>query len=307
MAQNDTAQTTMFGIEEEAEKSSPANAFESAAQSIKGNYGLKFDEKLKPKLGTIWQIGRHRLMCGDSSTNDVEKLLDGKTIQLIHTDPPYNVNMNPEGDWGGDTEARGRKKADGKAAKSRKLVGDHISDMEFGKLLCWWFRNAGTALDPGRNFYIWGGFSNLENYPYAIRCGWLHWNQLIIWVKNMKVLTRLDFMGQSEICFYGWKSRKGYEHRKPPSGTSEVWCVENVPRQHMVHMTEKPVEIPRMAIEYSSDEGENVLDLFGGSGSTLIAAEETNRNAYLMEYDERYAEVILARCNELGMDIKEIR
>jgi len=112
-------------------------------------------------------------------------------------------------------------------------------------------------------------------------------------------------MGQHEICFYGWKAKKGYTHQCSASGISDVWQEDNVPGPHMVHLTEKPVSIPKRAIEYSSDKGEIVLDSFGGSGSTLIAAEETGRQARLMEIDVTYCEVILARCHYMGMDIKK--
>ncbi len=302
-------QLSFFDTTDESEEAPPV----AKRADLPSEYGLDFNPQHKATMGDLWRIDDHRLLVGDSGKLSNMGILCGKeTIQLVHSDPPYNVCVQPEGDWGGNTEERGRKKADGKTAKSRKLVGDFLSTMEFGKRLSWWFRCMESVLDKGRSFYIWGGFSNLENYPPAIKSAFLHWHQIIIWVKNMKVLTRLDFMGQSEIAFYGWKARKGEERRffageyigekKPP----DVWSIDCVPRQQMIHLTEKPVEIPRRAIEYSSEKGENVLDLFGGSGSTLVAAAALGRRAFLMEYDETYATVILARCNNLGMEIKKL-
>jgi DNA modification methylase len=119
-------------------------------------------------------------------------------------------------------------------------------------------------------------------------------SQCIIWVKGHPVITRKDFMGDHEWCFYGW--RKGSAHVfLGPNNVTDVWSVKKVNPQSMIHLTEKPVELASRAIEYSSRRGENVLDLFGGSGSTLIAAEQTARRAYLVELDPLYCDVIVQR------------
>jgi len=118
--------------------------------------------------------------------------------------------------------------------------------------------------------------------------------QAIIWVKEHPVLTRKDFMGNHEWAFYGW--REGAAHKFfGPANAPDVWSVKKVNPQSMIHLTEKPVELAVRAMQYSSLVGENVLDLFGGSGSTLIAAEQTGRKAYLMELDPLYADVIVQR------------
>jgi DNA modification methylase len=122
----------------------------------------------------------------------------------------------------------------------------------------------------------------------------LYFSQAIIWVKEHPVLTRKDFMGNHEWCFYGW--REGAAHVfLGPNNAVDVWPVKKVNPQSMVHLTEKPVELAVRAMQYSSRTGENVLDLFGGSGSTLIAAEQTGRRAFLMELDCLYADVIVQR------------
>jgi DNA modification methylase len=122
----------------------------------------------------------------------------------------------------------------------------------------------------------------------------LYFSQAIIWVKGHPVLTRKDFMGNHEWCFYGWREGKAHVYLGPNNAV-DVWSVKKINPQSMVHLTEKPVELAVRAIQYSSRAGENVLDLFGGSGSTLIACEQTKRHAYLMELDELYCDVIVQR------------
>ena len=274
--------------------------------------------------GDLWILGNHRLLCGDSSkAEDVNRLLEGATIHLCNTDPPYNVRVEPRSNNAiaaglssfpasnaiEAADARGmhhqgfdlaRHKSKAHAthrklrAKDRPLVNDFVSDEEFDRLLEAWFGNIARVLAPGRSFYIWGGYANCANYPPVLKRCELYFSQAIIWVKEHPVLTRKDFMGNHEWCFYGW--REGAAHKfYGPSNVSDVWSVKKVNPQSMVHLTEKPVELAVRAIQYSSLAGENVLDLFGGSGSTLIAAEQTGRNAYLMELDPLYCDVIVQR------------
>jgi DNA modification methylase len=122
----------------------------------------------------------------------------------------------------------------------------------------------------------------------------LYFSQTIIWVKEHPVLTRKDFMGNHEWCFYGW--REGAAHQFfGPSNATDVWSVKKVNPQNMVHLTEKPTELAVRALQYSARPGEHVLDLFGGSGSTLIAAAQTGRRAFVMEIDPLYCDVIVQR------------
>jgi DNA modification methylase len=122
----------------------------------------------------------------------------------------------------------------------------------------------------------------------------LYFSQALIWVKQHPVLTRKDFMGNHEWCFYGWREGAAHVYLGPNNAT-DVWNVKKVNPQSMVHLTEKPVELATRAIQYSSRPNENVLDLFGGSGSTLVACEQTGRKAFLMELDPLYCDVIVAR------------
>ena len=264
--------------------------------------------------GDLWILGDHRLLCADSSKPaDVDRLLDGQPIHLVNTDPPYNVKVEPRSNnaiAAGLSSFEGAKhhqKLDverhpGKAkptqkklrAKDRPLANDFVSDEEFDRLLDAWFGNAARVLEPGRAFYIWGGYANCANYPPFLKKHGLYFSQAIIWDKQHPVLTRKDYMGAHEWCFYGW--REGAAHQFfGPNNATDLWAVKKVNPQSMIHLTEKPVELAVRAMQYSSRTGENVLDLFGGSGSTLMAAEQTGRKAFLMELDCLYADVIVKR------------
>jgi DNA modification methylase len=179
-------------------------------------------------------------------------------------------------------------------ARDRPLVNDLVSAEEFNRLLHAWFANLARALAPGRSFYLWGGYSNLPNYPPALAANGLFFSQAIVWNKLHPVLTRKDFMGCFELAFYGWRAGGAHQFFGP-NNALDLWEVKKVNPQSMVHLTEKPVELAVRALQYSSRPGENVLDLFGGSGSTLIAAEQTGRRAFVMELDPLYCDIILQR------------
>ena len=263
--------------------------------------------------GDLWILGNHRLLCGDSSKpGDVDRLLDGADIHLANTDPPYNVKVEPRSNnaiAAGNSSfqqthhqkldlARHPEKAKAThakmRAKDRPLENDFVTDEEFDRLLDAWFGNIARVLLPGRGFFIWGGYANLGNYPPFLKKHGLYFSQSIVWDKQHPVLTRKDFMGSFELAFYGWNEGAAHKYFGPNNAT-DLWHVKKVNPQSMVHLTEKPVELAVRAIEYSSKPGENVLDLFGGSGSTLIGCEQTGRNAFLMELDAAYADVICER------------
>jgi DNA modification methylase len=179
-------------------------------------------------------------------------------------------------------------------ARDRPLANDFLSEEDFNRLLDAWFGNFARVLQPGRGFYIWGGYANLGNYPPYLKAHGLYFSQAIVWNKEHPVLTRKDFMGCFELAFYGWKEGAAHQFFGP-NNALDLWSIKKVNPQSMVHLTEKPVELATRAMEYSSRSGENVLDLFGGSGSTLIAAEQTGRKAFLMELDPLYCDVIVQR------------
>lgn len=263
--------------------------------------------------GDLWLLGKHRLLCGDSSKpEDVDRLLAGAHIHLVNTDPPYNVRVEPRSNnaiaaglssfetthhqsldlarYPEKSQPTTRKLR----AKDRPLANDFVSDEEFERLLHSWFGNLARVLSPGRSFYIWGGYANCANYPPVLKATGLYFSQAIIWDKQHPVLTRKDYMGAHEWCFYGWREGAAHQFFGPTNAT-DLWAIKKVNPQNMIHLTEKPVELASRAMEYSSKPGENVLDLFGGSGSTLIAAEQTGRKAFLMELDPPYCDVIVQR------------
>ncbi|MCG3178629.1 MAG: hypothetical protein BIFFINMI_00957 [Phycisphaerae bacterium] len=284
------------------------------------------------KPGDLIILGNHRLLCGDSSSEaDVDRLLDGARIHLVNSDPPYNVRVEPrsnnavaaglssfEGpkvDYRGEDGHRADRKKSGLMhhqsfdearfgkrkptdrklrPKDRPLANDFVSDEDFDRMLRAWFGNMARVLEPGRGFYIWGGYANLGNYPGPLKDSGLYFSQGIVWDKQHPVLTRKDFMGAFEIAFYGWKEGAAHQFFGPNNAT-DLWHIKKVNPQNMIHLTEKPVELAVRAIEYSSRAGENVLDLFGGSGSTMIGCEQTGRRAYLMELDPLYCDVIVQR------------
>jgi DNA modification methylase len=264
--------------------------------------------------GDLWLLGKHRLLCGDSSKpEDVDRLLNGAAIHLVNTDPPYNVKVEPRSNnaiaaglssFAGTKHhqtmdvARHSEKSQPTTkklrAKDRPLANDFVSDEQFDRLLQAWFGNLARVLVPGRAFYIWGGYANCGNYPPVLKATGLYFSQAIIWDKQHPVLTRKDYMGAHEWCFYGWREGAAHQYYGPNNAT-DLWAVKKVNPQNMIHLTEKPVELAARAMEYSSKPGENVLDLFGGSGSTLIAAEQSGRQALLMELDPLYCDVIVQR------------
>ena len=288
--------------------------------------------------GDLWILGNHRLLCGDSSSPaDVDRLLAGQVVHLVNTDPPYNVKVEPRSnnaiaaglssfpaakqraidaaDAGGMHHqgfdlARDKTKSKPTTKKlrpkDRPLANDSVSNEAFDQMLHAWFGNMARVLEPGRGFYIWVGYANLGRYPPFLKKHGLYFSQTIIWVKEHPVPTRKDFMSNHEWCFYGW--REGAPHVfLGPNNVTDVWSVKKVNPQSMIHLTEKPVELAMRAMQYSSREGEHVLDLFGGSGSTLIAAEQIGRKAFLMEIDPLYCDLIVTRWEQFtGQKAKRV-
>src|SRR5579871_5162426 len=263
--------------------------------------------------GDLWVLGKHRLLCADSAKpEDVDRLLAGAAIHLVNTDPPYNVKVEPRSNNAiaaglSSFETTHHQKLDVERhpekaqpttqklrAKDRPLANDFVSEEEFDRLLHAWFGNLARVLNPGRAFYIWGGYANVANYPPVLKAAGLYFSQAIIWDKQHPVLTRKDYMGAHEWCFYGWREGAAHQFFGPTNAT-DLWAVKKVNPQSMIHLTEKPTELAVRAMEYSSKPGENVLDLFGGSGSTLIAATQTGRRCFLMELDPLYCDVIVQR------------
>lgn len=228
------------------------------------------------KPGDIWIMGKHRLLCGDStSVTDIEKLMGGVLADVWLTDPPYNVAY------------------EGGTKDKLKIKNDNMADDQFRQFLRDAYTAADTAMKPGAVFYIW--HADLEGYNFrgaARDAGWTV-RQCLIWKKSSLVLGRQDYQWRHEPCLYGWKE-----------GASHLWAADrkqttvlefDKPSRNGEHPTMKPVALFEYQMLNNTKGGDVVLDSFGGSGTTLIAAEKNGRVARLMELDPKYCDVIVKR------------
>lgn len=228
--------------------------------------------------GDLWMLGKHRLLCGDATQPaDVKRLLDGAKAAMLFTDPPWNVAI------GQDANPRHRQR--------QGMKNDDLSDADYQKLLDG-FITAARSVVAG-DLYCVLGASEWPRLDAALRQHGYRWSATIIWVKDSFVLGRSKYHRRYEPIWYGWhaKAKSSFTSRRD---LDDVWEVAR-PKRSEHHPTTKPVELAARAIEYSSRPGEPVLDLFGGSGSTLIAAEQLNRRAFLMELDPLYVDLIVDR------------
>ena len=224
--------------------------------------------------GDVYLLGNHRVMCGDSTDPEqVKKLLDGKQADMVFTDPPYNVNY--EGSDG------------------QSIQNDDMEDQEFHQFLFLVFKNLLDSLKEGGPIYVCHADSEGLNFRSAFKEAGFKLAQCLIWVKNSFTMGRQDYQWQHEPILYGWKPGAGHYYVDDRS-QSTVWPFDK-PKHNDLHPTMKPLELVGKAINNSSLKGHLVLDLFGGSGSTLIASDQANRICYTMELDEKYADVIIKR------------
>ena len=275
-----------------------------------------FDEKKDPvqaitQPGDLWQLGNHRLMCGDSTKKeDVAKLMQGELAHLWLTDPPYNVAV--------------------KNSQGMTIANDNMASDEFRIFLRNAFAAAYPVLDKGCPFYVWFASKEHINFEGALNDVGLQVRQELIWNKNHFILGRAHYQWKHEPCLYGWKGdscryfidvrnrasviednteinidkmkaaemrallHKIYEERIP---TTVVNCMK--PNKDEDHPTMKPVRLFGYQMANSSRPGDIILDSFGGSGTTIVAAEQLGRKARLMEYDPHYSDVIIARWEKL--------
>ena len=250
-----------------------------------------FDEEVpeepKSKLGQIYQLGRHRLMCGDSTkTEDVKKLVGGVQCDLLLTDPPYNVGY------------------EGKQKSKMTIKNDRQEDDEFYKFLFDAFNAAKDNLKQGSSFYIWYASSEAANFNNAANNSGLSVREELIWEKNNLVMGRQDYQWKHEPCLYGWVeggSHSWYSDRKQTT----VMHFDK-PQRSDLHPTMKPVALFDYQIKNSTKSGDTVLDLFGGSGTTIMACEQDGRNACVMEYDPKYVDVIIKRWEDFTGEKAEL-
>jgi len=246
------------------------------------------DETVEPnaKRGDLYQLGRHRLLCGDSTMiDDVEKLMGGDKADMVFTDPPWNVNY---GDIKGDNP---------QGYKPRTILNDFMGTEEFKDFMFSAFNCMNAVSNDGCMTYVVMSAQEWGNMMLTLAQNNYHWSSTIIWNKDSLVLSRKDYHTKYEPIWYGWKEGTRL-HPLEDRKQSDVWDIPR-PKKSELHPTMKPVELVARAIENSSNTGDIVLDLFGGSGTTLIAAEQTGRCARLNELDPKYVDVIIARWEQL--------
>lgn len=278
---------------------------DSSADVEEDYYESAPPKESKSKPGDLYLLGEHRLMCGDSTNaKDVQKLCAGESADLVVTDPPYNVDY--EGSAG-------------------KIENDSMSGSQFLTFLTDAFANIESSLKPGGAFYIWFASCESVNFITALANNDLEVKQQLIWVKSTFTLSRQDYHWRHEPCLYGWKSGEAHyfiDDRKQTTvvedtpdidhmskadmksllraiyeedGLSTTILHEAKPNVNDLHPTMKPVKLIGRLVANSSRRGEIVLDLFGGSGSTMIACEQLKRKCLMMEFDPKFCDVIIDR------------
>jgi len=231
------------------------------------------------KRGDVWTLGKHRLMCGDSTMiDDVEKLMAGETVDCLMTDPPYGVDYSSKNAF--------LNAADKGNCIQTPITNDAIENYRE------WFASFLSIIpfSSYNTFYVWMSGLELHNLRLAIEdCGY-KWGDYLVWVKSNHVLGRKDYNARHEFCVYGWKGRHKFY------GDFSTTVLEyDKPLKNDLHPTMKPVPLFEKLITDGSPKRGIVLDLFGGSGTTLIACEQSGRRARLMELDEHYCDVIVER------------
>lgn len=271
---------------------------------------------VRTKPGDVWRLGNHVLMCGDSTSEaDVARLMGGEKADCLVTDPPYNVNV------------------EGKTGLGLKIENDNMGDAQFDEFLRPVFARAAESLKPGAAFYVWHASRTQMAFERAMNAAGMEVREQLVWVKDNFALGRQDYQWRHEPCFYGWMDGAAHKWVSDRSQTTVADLLPNAlmkrrdgavvlklggkeyalkpdavveeikgtamafpkPAKSELHPTMKPIELIRYQMENSTDYGDVVLDLFGGSGTTMIAAERSGRKCRMMELDPKYATVILDR------------
>lgn len=249
---------------------------DDAEEAVEDEFEVELPAEPKSKLGDIYQLGDNRLMCGDSTVlEDVEKLMGGVQADMLLTDPPYNVNY------------------EGKTKDKLKIKNDKMDNDNCRQFLIDAFSNADMVMKPGAVFYIWHADS--EGYNFRGACFDVGWTvrQCLIWNKNSMVMGRQDYQWKHEPCLYGWKEGAGHLWASDRKQTTVINF--DKPTRNDMHPTMKPIPLFDYQIKNNTKGGDVVLDLFGGSGTTIMACEQNGRRGYSMEYDPRYVDVIVDR------------
>jgi len=266
--------------------------FVDEPQVVEDDFEPEIPEEPKAKQGDVYQLGRHRLMCGDStSVDDVEKLVDGAQIDMLLTDPPYNVDYK---------------------GTAGKIKNDNMDSDKFREFLRDAFLTARAVMKPGAVFHVWHAETEGYNFRGALADAGFTCRQQLIWVKSSQTLGRQDFQRMYEgvltgdnfldeemeargyeAMLYGWKDGKGHNWYKKRKEKDVLFF--DKPRASAEHPTMKPILLFDYEMQCNTKKGDAVLDLFAGSGTTIMAAEQNGRVAYCMELDPRFVDVIIDR------------
>lgn len=248
---------------------------------------IELPSEPKTRLGDIWMIGRHKLMCGDATSEDVlKRLMGGDKVDMYLTDPPYNVAY------------------EGKTEDKLTIQNDSMEDSAFYQFLVDSFVAADSVMNEGAAFYVWHADS--EGYNFRGACRAVEWElrECLIWNKNTMVLGRQDYQWKHEPCLYGWKGGAAHNWYSDRKQTTVIDM--NKPNRNAEHPTMKPVQLFAYLMENSSKPGDIILDSFCGSGTTLIACEQMGRVARVLEIDPKYCDVIVERYINLVGSFDEV-
>ena len=249
---------------------------DDTGDAVEDDFDCEIPVEANAKPGDIYQLGRHRLMCGDStSAEDVAKLTGGVLMDMLLTDPPYGVDYV------------------GKTKDALKIENDAQTDEELKTFLTEAFMAADAVMKPGAVFYIWHADSKAGIFRMACQMTGWEVRQVLIWVKNSMVLGRQDYQWKHEPCLYGWKEGAGHLWASDRKQTTILEF--DRPTRNKEHPTMKPIPLFDYQIKNNTKGGDTVLDLFGGSGTTIMACEQNGRIGYVMEYDPKYVDVIINR------------
>lgn len=236
-------------------------------------------------LGDLFEIGEHKLLCGDSTQTDTFSRLFGQELaDMVITDPPYNVAY------------------EGKTKEALTIQNDSMGDSDFYQFLYDFYTALAAYTKAGGAWYVWHADSEGANFRLAMKNAGIMVKQCLIWVKNSMVMGRQDYQWKHEPCLYGWKE-----------GAAHKWCSDRKqttvlefqrPSRNAEHPTMKPIELFSYQIQNSSEPGDIVADAFGGSGTTMVACHQIKRKAYVVEFDPKYCQVIVDRMRKLDPNIK---
>lgn len=254
-------------------------------ESKEDDYEIPDQLKTDIVLGDIFEIGQHRLICGDSTQTDTfEKLFAGQLADLVVTDPPYNVAY------------------EGKTKDKLTIQNDSMKDGDFYQFLYDFYTALGAYTKSGGSWYVWHADSEGANFRKAMSDAGIMVKQCLIWVKNSMVMGRQDYQWKHEPCLYGWK--EGAAHAWYSDRKQTTILEFDRPSRNAEHPTMKPVPLIAYQIGNSSKQGDIVADGFGGSGTTMVAAHQLGRKGYLVEFDPKYCQVIIDRMIKLDPSLK---